>query len=92
MHDELKACFEPSELPTIGGTRPLCLCGIRFTAHKIAALGILIDRFGVYLAHLTLMTEDSSIKSVDRKKLKGYGIYGRGKVSSIRLGLLYSMT
>ena len=70
--EELKACLEPSELPTSGGTRPLRACGTRFIAHKVAALGRLIDRFGTYLAHLTMMTEDSSIKAVDRQKLKGY--------------------
>ena len=70
--EELKACLEPSELPTSGGTRPLRACGTRFIAHKVAALGRLIDRFGTYLAHLTMMTEGSSIKAVDRQKLKGY--------------------
>ena len=54
-------------MPSSGGTRPLCL---RFIAHKVAALGRLIDRFGAYLAHLTAMTEDSSVKA--RQKLKGY--------------------
>ena len=70
--EELGACLEPSELPSSGGTRPLRACGTRFIAHKVAALGRLIDRFGAYLAHLTAMTADSCVKAIDRQKLKGY--------------------
>ena len=70
--EELKGCLEPSELPASGGTRPLRACGTRFIAHKVAALGRLVDRLGAYLAHLTTMSEDSSVKAVDRQKLKGY--------------------
>ena len=42
--DELRVCLEPSELPLQGGNRPLRACGTRFVAHKIAALGRVIDR------------------------------------------------
>ena len=70
--EELKGCLEPSEMPASGGTRPLRACGTRFIAHKVAALGRLVDRLGAYLAHLTTMSEDSSVKAVDRQKLKGY--------------------
>ena len=44
--EELRASLEPSELPSSGGTRPLRACGTWFIAHKVAALGRLIDRFG----------------------------------------------
>ena len=70
--EELKACMESSEMPSKGGARPLHACGTKFVAHKVAALGRLVDRFGAYLCHLAAMTEDHSIKSVDRQKLKGY--------------------
>ena len=70
--EELRACLELSELSSSGGTRPLRACGTRFIAHKVAALGRLIDRFGAYLAHLTAMTADSCVKAIDRQKLKGY--------------------
>ena len=61
--EELRACLEPSELPLKGGNHPLRACGTRFVAHKVAALGRVIDRFGVYLAHLVALTEDSSVTS-----------------------------
>ena len=50
----------------------MCACGTWFITHKVAALGRLIDRYGAYLAHLTTMAEDSSIKAVVRQKLKAY--------------------
>ena len=54
------------------GNRPLRACGTRFVAHKVAALGRLIDRYGAYLAHLTALIEDPRVKSVDKEKLRGY--------------------
>lgn len=70
--EELKDCLEPSEMPRRGGSRPLRACGTRFVAHKVAALGRLVDKYGAYLCHLVAMTQDVSIKSSDRQKLKGY--------------------
>ena len=64
--------FRSSEMPHQGGSRPLRACGTRFIAHITAALGRLINRFGAYLSHLVVLTEDASIKSVDRQKIKGY--------------------
>ena len=69
---ELKKCLDPEEMPNKGGSRPLRACGTRFIAHKVAALGRLIDRFGAYLNHVTALTEDTGVKASDRQKLKGY--------------------
>lgn len=69
--EELKQCLEDGDMPA-RGSRPLRACGTRFVAHKVAALGRLIDRYGAYLAHLTALTEDPHVKSVDKEKLKGY--------------------
>jgi hypothetical protein len=32
---ELKQCLEGSELPKMGGNRPLRACGTRFVSHKV---------------------------------------------------------
>ena len=64
--EELKGCLEPSDLPASGGTRPLRACGTRFIVPA------LVYRLGTHLAHLTTLSEDSSVKAVDRQKLKGY--------------------
>ena len=65
--EELKGCFESSELPASEGTRPLHAGGTWFIAHKVAALGRLVDRLGAYLAHLITMSEDSSFKAEDKE-------------------------
>ena len=71
---ELRMCLEATHMPTsaTGGNRPLRACGTRFVAHKVAALERVVNRFGAYHNHLTNLSEDRTVKSVDRQKLKGY--------------------
>ena len=38
----------------------------------MAALERLIDRFGAYFSHMIALKEDSSVKHVNRPKIKGY--------------------
>ena len=66
MIEELRVCLEPSEMPSQGGSQPLHACGTRFVAHKVAALGRLVDRFGAYLCHLAALTEDRTLRSIDK--------------------------
>ena len=68
---ELKTCFEPTDMPTGGGNRSVRACGTCFVAHKVAALERLIHHFGVYLNHLAILSEDPTVKSTNRQKLKG---------------------
>ena len=70
--EELQACFTPVEFPKTGGHKPLHACGTRSVAHKVAALDRLLNHFGAYLSHLTMLTEDPKTKPADRQKLKGY--------------------
>ena len=70
--DNLKECLTETEMPMKGGTRPLRACGTRFVSHKVAALARLIDRYGAYPNHLTMLSQDRKVKSADREKLKGY--------------------
>ena len=67
----LKASFDEGEVPK-GGTRPLRAHGTRFVSHKIEALNRMIDRYGAYMNHLVALTEDCTVKSSDKQKLKGY--------------------
>ena len=69
---KLRVCLEPMQIPTTSGNRPLCACGTRFVAHKVAALERVVNRFGAYFNHLANLSEDPTVKSVDRQKLKGY--------------------
>jgi len=40
--------------------------------HKVAAMNRFVDHFGAYLSHLCSLTEDSSVASSDKQKLKRY--------------------
>ena len=70
----MRNCFTVEEFPKKGGHKPLRACGTHFVAHKVAALDRLIDRFGAYLNHLTMLVDDPKVKRVVQQKLKGYNI------------------
>lgn len=70
--EELRSCLDGDELPKKGGQRQLRACGTRFIAHKVAALERLIDRLRAYISHLTMLADDTKVKSVNRQKMKGY--------------------
>ncbi len=67
--DDLKEVYK---LPEEGGSRPLRALGSRWISYKRKALQRFVDRYGVYLKHLEKFTEDQSIKSIDKQRLKGY--------------------
>ena len=71
MIEELKVCLEDSDLPRAGGLRLLRACGTHFVLHKIAALARLIDRFGVYISHLTTLSQTLP-RSGEHQTLHGY--------------------
>ena len=66
--EELKEVFD---LPK-GRDLPVRCHGTRWINHKRRALQQIVDRFGAYLAHLTTLAQDPSVKSDDRCKLTGY--------------------
>ena len=66
--DDLKEVFS---LP-IGGALPVRCHGTRWISHKRKALQRVIDRFGAYIAHLSSLCQDSSVKPADKSRLKGY--------------------
>ena len=66
--DDLKEVYEFPE----GGNLPVRAQGSRWISHKRNALQRVLDRFGAYLNHLVSLSQDKTIKSVDRQKLKGY--------------------
>lgn len=68
----LKECLDESAMPHNKGNRPIRACGTRFVSHKVAALERFIERYGAYLAHLTSLTEDPTVKAADKQRIKGY--------------------
>lgn len=63
--NDLKQCLEFDE----GGTKPIRASG---SSHKVSALKRILSRYGAYTNHLATLSEDSTVKSTDRAKLKGY--------------------
>ena len=62
---------EVFELPS-GGNIPVRTHGFRWITYKQNALLRVIDRYGAYIAHLTSLSQDSSVKPDDKAQLKGY--------------------
>lgn len=55
-----------------GGDIPNRSQGSRWIDHKRKALQRVVDRYGAYIAHLSTLAEDPSVKPDDRAKLSGY--------------------
>ena len=66
--NDLKNCFEFDD----NGVKPVRSSGTRWISHKLNAMKRVLSKYGAYTAHLTTLSEDTSVKSVDRAKLKGY--------------------
>ena len=63
--EELKIVFE---LPK-GGNTPVRGHGSRWISHKRKAMQRIVDQFGVYMSHLTSLSQDSSLKAADRARI-----------------------
>ena len=65
---DLKLCFSFDD----GGVRPIRSNGTRWVSHKQNAMKRVLSKFGAYTSHLASLSEDKSVNSVDRAKLRGY--------------------
>ena len=57
---------------TLSNCIPVCSQGSHWISHKRKALQKVVNQFGVYIAYLVSLSEDTAIKSEDRARLKGY--------------------
>lgn len=64
----LRQVFEFCE----GGDALIRSQGSRWISHKHQALQRIVDCYGVYISPLSALTEDNSVSSTDRARLKGY--------------------
>ena len=55
-----------------GGTKPIRASGSRWISHKLTALKCVLSKYGANIHHLAALSEESSVKSSDRAKLRGY--------------------
>ena len=65
---DLKQCLSFDD----AGIKPVRASGSRWVAHKLNAMKRIVSKFGAYTNHIAALSEDRSVKSVDRAKLKGY--------------------
>ena len=65
---DLKECLEFDE----DGIRPVRASGTRWVSHKVKAMKRVLAKYGAYTAHLSSLSEDTSVKAADRAKLQGY--------------------
>ena len=54
------------------GIKPVRASGTRWITHKLSAMKRILSKFGAYTEHLSTLSEDSSVKSSDCAKLRGY--------------------
>ena len=54
------------------GVKPVRSSGSRWVSHKLNAMKRVISKFGAYTNHIAALSEDGSVKSSDRARLKGY--------------------
>ena len=54
------------------GIRPVRASGSRWVTHKVNAMKRVLSKFGAYVAHLSALSEDGSVKSSDQAKLRGF--------------------
>ena len=65
---ELRECYHIEGR----GMRPIRANGTRWVSHKYNALKCILMNYGAYTSHLASLSVDTSVKSVDREKLKSY--------------------
>ena len=68
LYNSYKQCLEFVE----GSLKPKRASGTRWILHKVCALKLLVDKFGIYMQHIESLSCDNSVKQKDQAKLRGY--------------------
>ena len=69
---ELHTAYKQTFVFEEGSVKPKRATGTRWISHKLDALKILVDKFGLFIQHLETLSCDKSVKPTDQAKLKGY--------------------
>ena len=65
-----------------GGCKPKKASGTRWIAHKLNAMKMILDKWGLNMVHLEHLSQDKSIKAKDCSKLIGYlNKWKQGRIS-----------
>ena len=65
---DMKNCITFNDV----GSRPVRVSGSRWVSHKLSAMRRVLSKYGAYTNHLITLSEDSTVRSADRAKLRGY--------------------
>ena len=66
--DDLRGCLSFD----YNGRRPVRASGSRWISHKWNAMKRILSKYGAYTNHLAALSEDSTVKSIDQAKMRGY--------------------
>ena len=70
--DEIYKAYKETFNFAEGSLKPKRANGIRWIAHKLDALKLLVDKFGIIMQHLETLSCDKSVNSADQAKWTGY--------------------
>ena len=55
-----------------GSLKPKRASGTRWIAHKLDALKLVLDKYGIFIQHLQKMSKNVAYNAMDRAKFKGW--------------------
>ena len=70
--NELVAVYEDVFDFQEGGNKPKKASGTRWIAHKVGALKLIVDKYGIFMQHLANLAENKSYPAKERSKFKGW--------------------
>ena len=68
IHELMKETFEFDD----GGVKPVRACGTRWVDHKSKAMKRILEKYGVFIAHLENVASEKSYSKKERARISGY--------------------
>ena len=75
----------------LGTVKPIRACGTRWISHKLAAIRVAFDKYGLFISHIKEMSQDKSYASSARAKMTGYLRSWNRTAMIVKLGFYIDM-
>ena len=75
----------------LGTVKPIRACGTRRISHKLAAMRVAFDKYGLFISHIKEMPQDKSYASSARAKMIGYLRSWNRTAMIVKLGFYIDM-
>ena len=75
----------------LGTVKPIRACGTRWISHKLAAMCVAFDKYGLFISHIKEMSQDKSCASSARAKMTGYLRSWNRTAMIVKLGFYIDM-